>query len=126
SVISPTATFATFNPSFTNAANASGLTYFRIYGYNAGNNGADADLFVDNVTVTGCKTAQAPALTKAFLTNPIAVGGVSTLTFTLTNPNIAALTGTTFSDTLPAGLQVAASPSASTTCGGSPSWSPSS
>ena len=124
SAISLTATFVTYNPAFTGTANVSGLTYFRIYGYNAGNNGADADLFVDNVTITGCQTAQLPTITKTFLTNPIAVGGTATLRFTLTNPNTAPLTGAKFTDALPAGLQVAASPSASTTCTGSPTWAP--
>lgn len=125
STISPTATFATYNPTFTGTANISGLTYFRIYGYNAGNNGADAKLYLDNVTITGCQTPQSPTITKTFLTNPIAVNGTSTLQFTLTNPNSAQLSGAKFTDSLPSGLQVAASPAASTTCTGSPSWAPS-
>src|SRR5260221_76295 len=41
-----------------------------------------------------------PAITKSF-TGPIGPGAVSTLTFTITNPNTSALTGVAFSDTLP-------------------------
>src|SRR5207247_5414297 len=40
------------------------------------------------------------------------------------NANTVQLTGAKFTDSLPAGLQVAASPSASTTCTGSPTWAP--
>ena len=125
STISPTATFTTYNPAFGGTANTNGITYFRIYGYNAGNNGADAILFLDNISITGCGTPVQPTLTKAFSPNPIAVNGTSTLTFTLTNTNTVQLTGAKFTDTLPAGLQVAATPSATTTCTGSPTWAPS-
>ncbi|TMH23704.1 MAG: DUF11 domain-containing protein, partial [Betaproteobacteria bacterium] len=124
SVINPTAAFVTYNPTFSGTANTSGVTYFRIYGYNAGNNGADADLYIDNIAITGCGTPAQPTLTKSFSPNPIAVNGTSTLTFTLANANTVQLTGAKFTDSLPAGLQVAASPSASTTCTGSPTWAP--
>ena len=124
STISPTATFTTYNPAFGGTANTNGLTYFRIYGYNAGNNGADALLLLDNISITGCGTPVQPALTKAFSPNPIAVNDTSTLTFTLTNTNTVQLTGAKFTDSLPGGLQVAASPAASTTCTGSPTWAP--
>src|SRR5581483_10222375 len=67
----------------------------------------------------------APSIAKAFSPNPIAVGGVSTLTFTLTNSNAGtSLTGVAFSDTFPAGLQVAATPNASTSGCGSPTFAP--
>src|SRR6266404_2701527 len=124
SVISPTAAFVTYNPTFSGTANTSGLTYFRIYGYNAGNNGADAELYIDNIAITGCGTPAQPTLTKSFSPNPIAVNGTSTLTFTLANANTVQLTGAKFTDSLPVGLQVAASPSASTACTGSPTWAP--
>ncbi len=123
SVLSPTSSFATYNPAFSGTANTGGLTYFRIYGYASGNNG-NSEIYIDNISVTGCQPPQPPTLTKTFLTNPVAVGGTSTLRFTITNSNTAPLTGIKFTDSLPAGLQVAATPAASTTCGGSPSWAP--
>lgn len=54
-----------------------------------------------------------PGITKAFSPNIISVGQNSTLTFTLTNPNASILTGINFTDSLPAGLQVASTPSIS-------------
>ena len=109
---------------FTGQTSTTGITYFRIYGNGANTVNSGADLTVDNVTFGGCGAAAMPTLTKSFTPNPIAVGGTSTLTFTIANSNTAALTGATFTDGLPAGLQVAGSPSASTTCAGSPTWSP--
>ena len=121
SALSPTASFASFGPAVS-GANASGVTYFRIYGYNAFNSGASSLLYLDNVKVGGCSTPQPPTLAKAFAPSTVVVGGTSTLTFTLTNPNGAALTGASFTDALPAGMQVAPAPSATNTCGGT--WSP--
>jgi uncharacterized repeat protein (TIGR01451 family) len=66
-----------------------------------------------------------PSIAKAFSPNPIAAGGVSTLTFTITNPNAGtALTGVAFTDTFPAGMQVAATPNATTTGCGAPTFAP--
>ncbi len=101
-----------------------GTQYVRIYGYNAKNMTNSADFDIDDIAFIGCGPAIQPALTKVFSPNPVAVNGVSTLTFTLTNTNTAPLTGVKFIDPLPAGLEVAATPSASTTCGNSPSWAP--
>ncbi len=116
--------FATNNQAFPGPSNASGLTYFRIYGYNAANLAGTALLFVDNITIGGCQTTPPPTITKTFLANPVAVNGTSTLQFTITNPGTTAVTGVKFTDTLPAGTQVAAAPSAATTCAGSPTWAP--
>jgi len=55
-------------------------------------------------SVTICATAITPVppiLTKVFGAESIAPGGTTTLTFTLTNPNGIALTGVSFTDTLP-------------------------
>ena len=108
----------------TNGLNPSGLTYVRIYAYNSGNDNPGSDIFLDNVLFTGCGQAAKPTISKAFSPNAVAVNAASALTFTLTNPNSTALTGAKFSDPLPSGVQVAATPNASTTCAGSPSWSP--
>jgi uncharacterized repeat protein (TIGR01451 family) len=58
-----------------------------------------------------------PSIAKAFSPTSIPIGGTSTLTFTITNPNPAtALTGVAFTDVLPAGLSIADGVSAA--CGG--------
>ncbi len=67
-----------------------------------------------SITVTALP---APTLTKAFSTGVggfIPVGGATTLTLTLNNPNAGAITGLNFTDVLPAGL-IFASPAAVTT-----------
>src|SRR5258706_5853610 len=100
-------------------------TTFRFGVDGSGNNKTGATFYLDNVIFKGCPRLNPPTITKAFSPDPIAVNGVSTLTFTLTNPNASnALTGVTFTDTLPTGLQVAATPTATTTCGGTPTWAP--
>ncbi len=104
--------------------NASGTTYVRIYGFNAVNSNPGSDLHIDNVRFTGCGQGVKPTISKTFSPDTVAVNGVSTLTFTLSNTNGTPLTGAAFTDSLPSGVQVAASPSAATTCAGSPSWAP--
>jgi LPXTG-site transpeptidase (sortase) family protein len=92
-------------------------TSFRINA--VGQQNATAGVYLDNVVVTGCGIPDPPALTKSFSPDPVAVGGTSTLTFAITNPNpYADLNGIAFSDTLPGGVTVATS-SPVTTCGGS-------
>jgi uncharacterized repeat protein (TIGR01451 family) len=67
------------------------------------------------LTVTGTT----PTVVKAFAPNTIAAAGASTLTITLDNANTsAALLTAALVDTLPAGVTVAATPNASTTCAG--------
>ena len=63
--------------------------------------------------------AVAPTVTKAFSPASITAGGVSTLTITVSNPNAATIALTAaFTDTLPSGVLVAATPNLATTCGG--------
>ena len=61
----------------------------------------------------------APTVVKTFSPGTISVGGTSTLTVTITNPNNGTLTGLAFTDTYPAGLVNAAAPGLSNTCAGS-------
>ncbi|MGH9458525.1 MAG: hypothetical protein ACRD2J_12910, partial [Thermoanaerobaculia bacterium] len=111
--------WSTFNPpTVSTGLNATGLTYFRIYTFNSGNTNPGSDVNIDNVTFTGCLVAQHPTITKALSPDPVAVGGTSTLTITLSNPNTTALTGAAFTDALPSGVAVAATPAALTTCTG--------
>lgn len=71
------------------------------------------------VSVCGGPAGTTPTLAKAFSPANILAGGVSTLTITLSNPDVAVATLTALLvDTLPGGVVVAATPNVSTTCGG--------
>ena len=66
-------------------------------------------------------------VSKTFAPNPTNVGGVSTLTFTLTNPNGGTVTGLNFTDvfpTSPGAMVVATPPAAAATGCGSPTFAP--
>lgn len=71
-------------------------------------------------TIGGCSAAQiVPTVTKAFAPTSIIAGGTSQLTITVNNSNASASSLTAaFTDTLPAGVVIAATPGATTTCGG--------
>jgi uncharacterized repeat protein (TIGR01451 family) len=58
----------------------------------------------------------APTVAKAFGTSPISMGGTSVLTVTIANPGVTPLTGVSLTDNLPAGVVIAGTPAASTTC----------
>ncbi|HLP70119.1 MAG TPA: choice-of-anchor D domain-containing protein, partial [Rhizobium sp.] len=74
--------------------------------------GVGNDHAFDNINVLDTT----PQLDKAFGPTNVAVGGVSTLTFTITNTSeLGSKTGWSFTDALPAGLKVA-SDEISTTC----------
>ena len=111
-----------FNVTANSGLNPSGTTFFRIYFFNSNNTNAGSDPVLDDVVFTACGAGTPPTISKTFAPNPIAVNGVSTLTFALANANATALTGAAFTDALPAGTQVAAAPAAATTCGGT--WAP--
>jgi uncharacterized repeat protein (TIGR01451 family) len=102
------------------------ITYFRVSAEGANNSSTKFN--VDDVRITGCSDPEQPTLEKAFSPNPVAVGGTSKLTFTLSNDNTVNLTGAKFTDALPAGLEVASTPNAATTCTNAvapqPSWAP--
>jgi len=77
-------------------------------------------LSVGGNTVGGCSAAQvAPTVTKAFAPSSIIAGGTSRLTISINNLNGSASSLTSvFTDTLPAGVLIGATPGAATTCGG--------
>jgi uncharacterized repeat protein (TIGR01451 family) len=65
-----------------------------------------------------------PTLAKAFVPPSVDAGGTSTLTISLGNPNSLPITGATFTDSFPTGLQIAQPPNVVNSCGGSVSASP--
>ena len=70
-------------------------------------------------TDTATKDTNLPGFSKAFAPASIQTGDVSTLTFTIDNSALAVpATALDFTDNLPAGMEVAATPNASTTCTG--------
>ena len=79
---------------------------------------ASADL---TVTAVAGPVLTPPTAQKAFSPTTITSGGTSTLSITLTNPNATALTGVGFTDNLPAGMRIAATPALVNGCGGTPS-----
>jgi conserved repeat domain len=100
------------------AATSSGTTYFRINAMGT-NSVSSSQLFLDNVSFTGCALAPAaPTLSKSFSPTQIVKNSNSTLSFTLNNTagGNQALTGVAFTDVLPAGLSIA--DSSSSQCGG--------
>ncbi len=61
-----------------------------------------------------------PSIVKSFNPTTILANGTSTISFVISNPNALALTAMAFTDNFPAGgLQVAAAPNLTDTCGGS-------
>ncbi|MBK5276635.1 MAG: DUF11 domain-containing protein [Desulfuromonadales bacterium] len=75
-------------------------------------------------TATLTAYLSAPAVTKTFANGIFQTGGTNRLTITLTNPNTAAITGLTFTDTYPANLFNAAAPNLTSTCGGTATAAP--
>jgi uncharacterized repeat protein (TIGR01451 family) len=81
-------------------------------------NGGNGNTANASVTVTAMLLSPA-TLSKSFGTATLAPGGVTTLSFTLTNPNTSsALTGVGFTDTLPGGLVLSTPNGLSGSCGG--------
>src|SRR6185437_12070418 len=80
--------------------------------------GGSADATVDQQAVTADIVVLTPLqIAKTFNPTTVTIGTSSTLTFAVTNPNVVAVDGS-FTDTLPAGLVVGATPGVTNTCGG--------
>src|SRR5579884_2861766 len=76
------------------------------------------DAVVDQQTVTANITILEPLqITKTFNPTTVPLNTSSVLTFAVSNPNVIAVDAS-FTDTLPAGLVVAATPGVTNTCGG--------
>jgi len=89
-------------------------------GNTAGNTFFADDLVIDNTNVGSCNGLTTPSAAKSFAPASVVINTDSTATITLSNPNAAAITlSADLVDTLPAGLVAS---SASTTCGGSASF----
>ncbi|HEY1218296.1 MAG: CSLREA domain-containing protein [Bryobacteraceae bacterium] len=106
-----TGTPCTFSVTVTGATAGS---YTNTTGNVTSSDGGTGSTASANLTV-----ASPPSISKGFSPNSIPVGGTSTLTFNVTNPNSSlALSGVAFTDTLPSGMVVASTPGATNTCGG--------
>ncbi|MFC4820186.1 DUF6923 family protein [Dokdonella ginsengisoli] len=82
---------------------------------NAQASGGGNDAAFDNIRIYDAT----PQLDKTFAPSVIAVGDTATLTLTVTNTDeLAAKSGFSFTDALPAGLTVAATPAPGNSCGG--------
>lgn len=92
---------------------ATGVQSLGLQLYNATTSGSGNDVSFDLPQIVDVT----PSLDKSFSPPLIAPGGVSTLTFTVTNTTeLMAKNDWTFTDSLPAGLKVAATPNLGGTC----------
>lgn len=84
--------------------------------------GGGAATLIGNMGITpqdfGSAPAPSPTIAKAFSPSTIGINSTSVLTLTLTNPYANPMTSAAITDTYPAGVVNAATPSASSTCGG--------
>jgi len=115
--------------SYPAAATGTNTTTFRINAAGSKTSPAPSPLYVDSFNITGCTRPDRNKLqlAKSFAPSTVGVNLVSTLTFTVSNLNSSStgtLSGVVFTDALPTGLEVAATPNASTTCSGTPTWAP--
>lgn len=94
-----------------------------IYDYSGSSFHYNADTNVGGRTIVIVDPLTAN-FSKAFSPATVPANGVSTLTFTINNPNLTAVSGYNFTDNLPAGLVVANPPNASTSGCGTPTFAP--
>jgi hypothetical protein len=113
-----TDSLASFSPSSTTVSNASSIATLATL-ETPGTQNITATGISGSTATTGklsgitVSTLTAPAVAAGFSPSPVTIGGTSTLTVTVTNPNSAALGGVAFSNSYPSGLSGA---TATTTC----------
>jgi uncharacterized repeat protein (TIGR01451 family) len=71
-----------------------------------------------NTASANLSVASPVSITKTFGAATIPLNGTTTLSFAISNPNTSPASGVAFSDSLPAGLVVAATPNLNNTCSG--------
>ena len=79
---------------------------------------ASANAPSGNAAAANLQVLVRPTIAKAFTPSTVLVGGTSTLSLVITNPNPIGLTALAFTDTFPAGLAVASTPNAGNGCAG--------
>ncbi len=117
----------TFNVRILSGAGTSQPLYSLLYDFSGSSYHYNADYPLSFRTAVITDPATALTFSKVFSPSPVAAGGVSTLTFTITNPTAAAVNGLNFTDTFPTSpgaMVVAATPAASTSGCGAPTFSP--
>jgi hypothetical protein len=117
-----------------NGNNETGLVLWKKNGaWSAQGRTGIVDVVNKAVTLTGVSSfsewtlaqIDPPTITKSFDAAAIPLNGITSLTFTISNPNlIAALTGIAFNDNLPAGLVVATPNNLNNTCGATATATP--
>ena len=124
-VTNPATGFTSHTVDLSSLTNTLGNTKIKLLALGAKNDQSGASLRYDDIVFTGCSStslAPVPTLTKAFSPSTIAADGAttSTLTFTIANTQTGnvALTGVSFLDDLPAGIEVAPTPSDATSGAG--------
>ncbi len=88
--------------------------------YNSGGVGGNgsAHVTVDQAIVTvPIVVLQPPSITTSFGATTMPINGTTTVSFSVTNGNTVSINGS-FTDSLPAGMQVASTPAVTNTCGG--------
>jgi hypothetical protein len=114
--------------SCTFSVNVTGTTtgaYTNSVAVSSGNGGAGNTSITSLTVLAAPPPIGPPTIIKAFGAAAIGVGGTTTLTFTINNPNaVFVLTGVGFTDTLPAGLIVSTPNGLVGSCGGGPIGAP--